>query len=116
MDEQILISLRSGPVPVEEIPDQSISYDMLEELRLTAVQREALISKLDNAALARHLKERILPNVVPFLRRKTNPVTYDEALALLYAPELIRRLEDARDGKGCSPCCDPRRPACSNSC
>lgn len=66
---------------------------MLEELRLTGDQRDALVPKLDDAALARHIKERILPNIVPFLRRQTKPVTYDEALALLYAPELVRRLE-----------------------
>ena len=93
MDELLRIPLPDGAVPIDEIPDRSISFEVLEELRLTAVQREALISKLDDAALAKHLKESILPNIVPFLRRRTNPVTYDEALAVLYAPELIKRLE-----------------------
>ena len=93
MNNDILIPLPSGEVPVNEIPDHSISFDVADSLVLNSDQREALLPKLDDAALTKIVKERILPNIVPFLRRQTRPVTYDEALALLYAPELVRRLE-----------------------
>ena len=94
MNDSILIPLPSGEVSVSEIPDQSIDYELLEELRLTGPQREALVPKLTDAALAQHLNERILPNTVPFLRRHATPITYDESLAILYVPELIRRIEN----------------------
>ena len=92
MNNDILIPLPSGEVPVNDIPDHSISFEVADSLTLNSDQRDALLPKLDDAALTKIVKERILPNIVPWLKR-IKPVTYEESLALLYAPELVRRLE-----------------------
>lgn len=92
MKEPVLIPLPEGSVPLEEIADRSISFEVYEQLALNGDQRDALVPKLTNEALVSLVRDKILPNIVPWLHSRV-PVTYDEALALLYAPELVRRLE-----------------------
>ena len=88
MDE-IIIPLPSGPVPVTEIPDRSVSLEVYQAMALNTYQHNALVPKLNDEALVQITRDVILPNIT----RCAVPTTYDEALAVLFAPELVRRLE-----------------------
>lgn len=89
MNEAIRIPLPSGVVSLDKIPDRSIPFEIADNLLLDSYQRDALVPKLDDKALIRIVGERILPNIVVFRQ----PTTYEESLAVIYAPELLRRLK-----------------------
>lgn len=60
-----------------------------DSLRMNSWERELLIPKLDNEALAR-LTEQMVSNCVIDYRRPH--ITYDSAILGLAVPELVRRL------------------------
>ena len=84
----VTIPLPQGRVAINEIPDHSISYTEYRHLNLNQRERHALVPKLSDAALIQLVEQDVLPNIA----HDPIPVTYEQGLAAVYAPELVRRL------------------------
>lgn len=88
---QPVVSFEGVEINLEEIPDQSLSFQFCQEstIRANTTGFNALIPKYDNETIIHKLRDHILPNCSP-----ADPITYDGALKEHYVPELLNRLEE----------------------
>ena len=88
----------------------NVTLDEIENLRCTSEEWHALYPAMTNKALF-HMTRHVLKNCTP-VRRRGQPVTYDEVLQAIVVPELLRRLRDPQpDTEPAPPAEDvPRSP------